>query len=63
MFRIRARIDPVLLRRHAEQVKAGLPGVAWVRLDPQASWPDRLAVSPRFELGEAASGLAAEASP
>ncbi len=63
MFRIRARIDPVLLHRHAEQVKAGLPGVAWVRLDPQASWPDRLAVSPRFELGEAASGLAAEASP
>jgi len=23
-------------------VKTGLPGVAWVRIDPQADWPERL---------------------
>ncbi|MFT3717260.1 HlyD family secretion protein [Pseudorhodoferax sp.] len=45
MFRVRARIDPALLKSRLEQVKTGLPGVAWVRLDPQAPWPaglDRL---------------------
>jgi len=39
MFRIRARIDPDLLRVHVAQVKTGLPGVAWVQLDPNAPWP------------------------
>lgn len=39
MFRVRARIDPELLRAHVSQVKTGLPGVAWVRLDPNAPWP------------------------
>ena len=42
MFRVRAQIDPALLKRHAEQVKTGLPGVAWVRLDPQQPWPPTL---------------------
>lgn len=44
MFRIRARIDPELLRRHIEQVKTGLPGMAYLRLDPEVDWPERLAV-------------------
>ncbi|WP_338668742.1 HlyD family secretion protein [Pseudodesulfovibrio methanolicus] len=44
MFRIKARIDPELLRRYARYVKTGLPGVAWVRIDRDAQWPDRLAV-------------------
>ncbi len=43
MFRVRAQIDPALLQRHAEQVKTGLPGVAWVRLDAQQPWPAPLA--------------------
>ncbi|MCO5975113.1 HlyD family secretion protein [Ideonella oryzae] len=42
MFKVKARIDPVLLRRHLQQVKTGLPGVAWVRLDPQQPWPATL---------------------
>lgn len=42
MFRIRAQIPPELLREHLEQVKIGLPGVAWVKLDPQAPWPAAL---------------------
>lgn len=42
MFRVRAQISPELLQRHLEQVKTGLPGVAWVKLDPQADWPAEL---------------------
>ena len=44
MFRVRARIDPDLLQRNLQQVKTGLPGMAYVRLDPTQAWPDRLAV-------------------
>lgn len=42
MFRVKARIPPELLRKHIEQVKTGLPGMAYVRLDPEAEWPDSL---------------------
>ncbi|THF61526.1 HlyD family efflux transporter periplasmic adaptor subunit [Pseudothauera nasutitermitis] len=44
MFRVRAQIAPELLRKYLEQVKTGLPGVAWVRIDPQAEWPAELAL-------------------
>ena len=44
MFRIRARIPPELLREHILQVKTGLPGIAWVRIDPDAVWPESLQV-------------------
>lgn len=44
MFRIKAHIDPDLLRKHIAQVKTGLPGVAYVRLDPSVEWPTELAV-------------------
>ncbi|WP_424375622.1 HlyD family secretion protein [Methylocystis silviterrae] len=43
-FRIKARIDPALLRMHLRQVKTGLPGMAYVRLDPEAEWPPDLQV-------------------
>ncbi len=43
MFRVRAQISPELLRRHADQVKTGLPGVAWIRLDAKQPWPAALA--------------------
>ena len=42
MFRVRAHISPELLRRNIEQVKTGLPGRAFVRLDSNAEWPARL---------------------
>ncbi len=42
MFRIRVRIDPALLRARADAVRTGLPGVAYLRLDPNAQWPARL---------------------
>ena len=43
MFRIRARIDPQLLARHIDYVKTGLPGMAYLRLDPSVEWPAALA--------------------
>lgn len=44
MFRVRAQIDRDLLQKHLEQVKTGLPGVAWLKLDPNAQWPAQLAI-------------------
>ena len=44
MFRVKVRIDPDLLAKNVEKVKTGLPGVAYVRLDPNAEWPERLHV-------------------
>ncbi len=46
MFRVRAQIDRELLKRHLTQVKTGLPGVAWLKLDANAAWPAQLAVTP-----------------
>ncbi len=46
MFRVRAQIDRELLKRHLTQVKTGLPGVAWLKLDAKAVWPAQLAVTP-----------------
>ncbi len=42
MFRVKGRIAPELLRKYIQQVKTGLPGMAYVRLDPKAEWPARL---------------------
>ena len=47
MFRVRAQIAPELLQRHIEQVKTGVPGMAWLRIDPQAPWPASLAIDQR----------------
>ena len=45
MFRVKARIDPELLRKHQDQVKTGLPGMAYLKLDPEAEWPAHLQVN------------------
>ena len=42
VFRVKARIDPELLRRYEPLVKTGLPGVIYVRLDPTLAWPNWL---------------------
>ncbi|MFM7132967.1 MAG: HlyD family secretion protein [Planctomycetota bacterium] len=44
MFRVRARIAPELLERHRDQVKSGVPGVAWIRVDEGAPWPAALSL-------------------
>ena len=42
MFRLKARISPELLQRYIQQVKTGLPGMAYVRYDDKVEWPARL---------------------
>ncbi|MDQ7262120.1 HlyD family efflux transporter periplasmic adaptor subunit [Paracoccus sp. PS-1] len=42
MFRVRAQIDPELLRKYSNYVKTGLPGTAYVRIDAEVAWPDAL---------------------
>lgn len=44
MFRIKAHIDPELLKNYIRSVKTGLPGMAYVRLDEQSEWPVHLEV-------------------
>lgn len=44
MFRVRAQIPPNLLEKHLAQVKTGLPGMAYVKLDANIPWPSRLQV-------------------
>lgn len=46
MFRIRLRIDQDRLRAHANAVRSGLPGLAYVRWNPATAWPDNLQGSP-----------------
>ena len=40
MFRIKANMDADKLRQYIKDVKTGIPGVAWVKVDPHASWAD-----------------------
>ncbi len=42
MFRVKVSIDPAVLERHRDKVKTGLPGISYLRIDPQASWPEWL---------------------
>ncbi len=42
MFRVRVRIPPELVRARSAHVKTGVRGVAWIRLDPGAVWPEAL---------------------
>jgi HlyD family secretion protein len=44
MFRLKAQIPPELLQQPIKMVKTGVPGVAYVLLDPNAEWPPHLAV-------------------
>ena len=44
MFRVKAKIDRDLLKKHVAYVKTGVPGVAWLKIDEQAQWPAELAV-------------------
>lgn len=44
MFRVKAQISPELLREHIKYVKTGLSGMAWVKVDPGAEWPESMKV-------------------
>jgi HlyD family secretion protein len=43
-FRVKAHIPPELLKKYPRDIKTGLPGMAYVQLNPQASWPTHLEV-------------------
>lgn len=45
MFKVRAHIDPALLDRYRSQVKTGMPGMAYVRIQPDVPWPAKLNVN------------------
>jgi HlyD family secretion protein len=45
MFRVRAQVPKALLQKYIDYVKTGLPGVAYVRLDPEAPWPEFLSAN------------------
>lgn len=44
MFRVKAQIGRDLLQKNMKQIKTGLPGVAWIKLDRDAKWPENLAI-------------------
>ena len=43
MFRIKAKIPYELLTKYITHVKTGLPGMAYVKIDPNAGWPEDVA--------------------
>ena len=45
MFKVRAHIDPSLLARYQSQVKTGMPGMAYVRIQADEAWPAQLEVN------------------
>ena len=44
MFRVKAQIGRELLQKNLNQIKTGLPGVAWIKLDAAAQWPANLQI-------------------
>ena len=44
MFRVKVTLPPDVLERHRDVVKTGVPGVAYIRLDPSVPWPESLAI-------------------
>ena len=44
MFRVKVKLDPQLLKEHIAQVKTGVPGLAYVLLAPEKTWPEKLQV-------------------
>ena len=43
MFRLKAQLPVEELRKYSQMVNTGVPGMAYVKLDPKAQWPDNLA--------------------
>ncbi len=50
VFRVKAQIAPRLLRRIEPWIKIGVPGLAYIRVDPDAAWPANLAASSPTEM-------------
>lgn len=46
MFRVKARIPAEITRKHIGEIKSGLPGVAYVKLDDGVDWPPQVSGTP-----------------
>ncbi len=44
MFRVKLRVDPEWLAQNSTLAKPGMPGIGWVKTDPDAVWPANLQV-------------------
>jgi HlyD family secretion protein len=42
MFRVRVKLDPATAFAFADEAGTGLPGLAYIRLDPSVPWPPQL---------------------
>ena len=42
MFRVKLQLPKELANRYVESIKTGVRGVGYVKLDPNAAWPERL---------------------
>ncbi len=49
-FRVKVQLEPKLLRRYEPWVKVGLPGMAYIKVDPDAEWPPQLQAREPVEL-------------
>lgn len=45
VFKVRAQIDRAVLAQYRDQVKTGMPGMAYVRIQPDTPWPAKLSVA------------------
>lgn len=44
MFRVKLKVDPEWLAQHSMLAKPGMPGIGWVKTNPDAVWPANLQV-------------------
>jgi HlyD family secretion protein len=42
MFRVKIQVPPALAAKYVEQIKTGVRGVGYVKVDPAAAWPASL---------------------
>lgn len=42
VFRVKIQVDPQVLKRLEPWIKVGVPGMAYIRVDPNAVWPSQL---------------------
>jgi HlyD family secretion protein len=62
-FRVKLQLDREKLRQYEPYVKAGLPGMGFVRYDPNVDWPKNLQTKPVTELPWAATGSTKPTGP
>jgi HlyD family secretion protein len=48
MFKVKATIDFKLLKEHIHKVRTGLPGMMYIKLNEQTTWPENLSHLPKF---------------